>query len=45
MLKSHLFDYSNVYVLFKGSATITGLPATATDAKKGLDKQNKKSNI
>ena len=41
MLNPGLCDYSDAYILVKKTITITGGPATATDANKQLDKQNK----
>ena len=41
MLKSHLWDYSDAYILVNGITTITRGPADATDANKQLNESNK----
>ena len=41
MLKSDLFDYTDAYILVKGTITITGRPNDATDANKRIDERNK----
>ena len=47
MLKSSWCDYSDAYILAKGTKTITVVPATATDddANKRLEARNEKNNI
>ena len=39
MLRSNLCDYADIYILVKGTVTITG--AGANDAAKQLDERNK----
>ena len=41
MLKSDLFDYTDAYILVKGTITVTGRPNDATDANKIIDERNK----
>ena len=41
MLKSDLFDYTDAYILVKGTITITGRPNDANDANKRIDERNK----
>ena len=41
MLRSNLCDYADVYILVKGTITITGGPNNATDANKRIDQTNK----
>ena len=41
MIRSNLCDYADAYILVKGTITITGGPADATDANKRLDERDK----
>ena len=40
MLKSSLCEYSDTYILVKGTITITGGPENATNVNKRLDEGN-----
>ena len=41
MVKSSLYDYSDVCILVNGRITITGGPENTTDANKQRDERNK----